>query len=157
MKIAFVSQPWNRMVPPVEMGSVAILTYEAARRLAREHEVTIYARKDPGDKPLSSHEGIRFRRFPVEWEKRLLRRVGRVRDLLNPRDPLFASQVYYLGYITRIGIDVRRSGQDVVQLFNFSQFATTIHALSPRAKIVLRMSCEWLTQLDRAVITPRLA
>lgn len=42
MRIAFVSQPWDRGFPPSE--SIAIISYEIARRLAvlpEAHEVIV--------------------------------------------------------------------------------------------------------------------
>ena len=43
-----------------------------------------------------------------------------------------------------------------MHIINFSQLVPLVRFLNPKAKIVLHMECEWLTQLDPALIGPRL-
>lgn len=122
MKIAFINQPWNDVVPPVQTGSIAIWTYEVARRLARSCEVIIYARRSRRQKKVECQEGINYRRVPValdRWLQRLLElfSVGR-----RVKGPLFASGWYYLGYILRIANDLRVQQCDIVHLHNLPQF-----------------------------------
>ena len=156
MKIAFVSQPWNDVAPPVQSGSIAIWTYEVARRLARSCDVIVYAKRRRHQKKVETHEGVQYRHIPIGLDtgvQRLLKPCFRFR---SAQRPLFASPLYYLSYIRRIAADVQAQQCDIVHLFNFSQFAPLIRAFNPHVKIVLRMSCEWLTQLDRTLIERRL-
>ncbi|HUU69821.1 MAG TPA: glycosyltransferase family 4 protein [Planctomycetota bacterium] len=156
MKIAFVSQPWNRLVPPVQTGSAAIWTYEVARRLAPSYDVMIYSRGGRSDPANASRSRVQFRYFwlgPDVRVEKLLDRVARVR---GPRLPSMARWYYYLGYILRVALDLRQQNCDVVHVHNFSQFVPVIRAFNPTVKIVLHMHCEWLTQFDRRAITRRL-
>jgi glycosyltransferase involved in cell wall biosynthesis len=156
MKIAFVSQPWNRMGPPADIGSIAILTYQAALRLAVTNDVTIYARRDPSQLAIERLEGVTYRRVSIRWDQFWLQRTRWLERFGAKKRPFFASKFYYRGYISAIARDLSKNPQDVVQIFNFSQFAPIIRAADPKAKVVLRMSCEWLTQLDPDIILPRL-
>ncbi len=156
MKIAFVSQPWNRMGPPADIGSIAILTYQAARRLAATNDVTIYARRDPSQLEVERVEGVTYRRASIRWDQFWQQRTRWLERLRGRRRPFFSSKFFYRGYISAIARDLSSNPHDVVQIFNFSQFAPIIRAADPEARIVLRMSCEWLTQLDPAIIKPRL-
>ena len=156
MKIAFVSQPWNRMSPPVQIGSVAILTYEAAKRLAHSCDVVIYGKRFPGEKKVEQLEGVRYRRVATDVERKVLKQLNRFYGWRKAGRPVFSSGFYYFGYALQVARDLRRHRCDVVQLFNFSQFANLIRALNPEIKIALHMSSEWLTQIDPLVIRPRL-
>jgi len=155
MNIAFVHQPIEPgVVPPSD--SVAIWAHEASRRLAAKHHVVAYARSEGFRSRVKTHAGVRWRFVPVKPDHLLERAFLRNPFQRGPNCPRFASATHYLGYISRIAFDLRRLDAPVVQLFNFSQFVPVVRALNPRARIVLRMSCEWLTQLDPALIAPRL-
>ena len=156
MKIAFVSQPWNTIVPPVQNGSVAIWTYEVAKRLAESYEVTVYARRGRGQLPAEVSEGVRYRRFQAKSDDRLLRLLAKMGGGGAPQRPHFARLFAHFAYALQVAVDLRRSRCDLVQIFNVSQFVPVIRALNPKVKIVLRMSCEWMTKLDRELVGPRL-
>jgi len=154
LKVAFVNQPWNDVAPPVGNGSVAILAYEAARRLARSCDVTMYARRGAGQAAFERHEGVEYRRVPTTadaWLLRALRRLPRRRA-----NPLVGSGLYYVAYALQVARDIRRRRCDIVQLFNLSQFIPIIRRFNPQAKILIRMSCNWLTQLRRKTVERRL-
>ncbi len=156
MKIAFVSQPWNRIAPPVDIGSIAILSYEAARRIVPSHDVTIYSKRAPNQAEHEVTEGVSYRRVDVGRDRRWAS-IASWFDRFRPRNrPFFSSKHYYAEYISKVAEETARQGADIIQIFNFSQFAPVLRAANPRAKIVLRMSCEWLTQLDPRIIEPRL-
>jgi spore coat protein SA len=162
MKIAFVTQNWDEVVPRVGgSSSIAILTYQIARRLTRSgDEVVIYAKRgDSQPRVQRDDEGIHYRRMPVAAEDRLLKPVklfDRLSGSLHPKRPFFASVLYYLGYALQVACDLRRQQPDIVHIHNFSQFVPIIRVFNPSAKIVLHMHCEWLTQLDPAMIARRL-
>jgi glycosyltransferase involved in cell wall biosynthesis len=153
MKVAFVPQPLDMIFPPMQ-SSIGIWTFEVARRLAPSCEVTVYSgrlrRKAKFD------QGVLYRHLSVnrdQWLKKLLVRFS---GIYSVKRPLFASGLYYFGYARRVASDLRKRRCDIVHLHNLSQFIPVIRALNPRIKIVLHMHCEWLTQLDPAMIQRRL-
>jgi glycosyltransferase involved in cell wall biosynthesis len=159
MKVAFISQPFGDVVPPVEGNSLVIWTYQVARRLTSACDFIIYARKGPGQQQVQWHEHIEYRRIPVTLDDQLLKPLKLLERILGhpaPKRPLFSSSLFYLGYILQIAWDLRAQQCDIVHIFNFPQFASMIRAFNPQVKIVLHMQCEWLSQLDRAMIERQL-
>jgi len=157
MKIAFINQPWNNVVPPVRAGSIAIWNYQVAIRLAKSHDVTIYSRREWSQPKTDQYMGVIFRRVwiaPDIWLNRILKRFFRS----GVRKPFFSSIWYYFLYILRIALDARFRGDppDIVHINNLSQFVPVIRKILPQSKIVLHMQCEWLTQLNSALIESRL-
>lgn len=70
--VAFVNQPWNNAVPPVRSGSIAIWTYEVARRLADYHDVIVYGKKSFKDR-YKLDNGVLYRYFRTgldTWSKK---------------------------------------------------------------------------------------
>jgi glycosyltransferase involved in cell wall biosynthesis len=61
-----------------------------------------------------------------------------------------------LTHALQVAKDLRSQKCDVVHIHNFSQFVPIIRAFNPKIKIVLHMHCEWLTQLNPAMIKKRL-
>ena len=156
MKIAFISQPLDTVLPP-HQNSIGLWIYEVARRLARSCEVIVYTRGSRFRRKVEYGEGVHYRGIPMGPDRLLLRLLRRFSGLRNVKRPAFASSLYYLGYILQVANDLRAQQCDVVHLFNFSQFVPVIRAFNPNMKIVLHMQCEWLTQLDRAMIERRLS
>ncbi len=154
MRIAFVSQPLDVIVPP-SMNSIGIWINEISRRLANDHDVLVYGRRGIAYRK-SLGENIRTKyvyTIPNRWLTRFSSRMARYRD---PKRPLFSSPLYYLEYILPIALDLRRQQVDVVHLQNFSQFVPIIRAINPNIKIALHMRCEWLNLLDYDMIDRRL-
>ncbi len=158
MKIAFISQPWNDVLPPVSAGSIAIWNYQAANRLAKSHDVTIYARRIGSQMRREQYQGVNYRRvwiWPDIWMNRFLKRIYRAGE----KTPFFSSIAYYLLFIFRVAILMRfgRSRPDIVHINNLSQFVPIVRRFLPHAHIVLHMQCEWLTQLEPSLIDARLS
>jgi glycosyltransferase involved in cell wall biosynthesis len=150
LKIAIVNQPWNH-APPRKGGSIAIWTWEVARRLAARHEVYVYARRDGKEGGYEEIDGIRCVRFPIrtdlranKWLQRISRRA-------------FDSRFFYRLYLERVARDLGDRRPDVIHMHNFSQHVPIIRRRNPDATIVLHMHCEWLSQLERSRIAARLA
>jgi spore coat protein SA len=154
MKISFVSQPFDRVTPPV-MNSIGIWTYETARRLAQANQVTVYTRAGFATRgQIGENVDTRYiRSMPSRWMSRISDAVGRY---TTPKRPFFSSYLYSLDYSLQIALDARRRKSEMIHIQNFSQFVPIIRAFNPSAKIALHMRCEWLTQLDRAMIARRL-
>jgi glycosyltransferase involved in cell wall biosynthesis len=151
MKIAFLNQPSDEFVPPVSRGSLSIITAEIARRLARGHEVVVYARQGRGQAREETAGGLRVRRIP-----RVGLRAHQVLDALSAvsvlgargaSTPFFASPRYFRGYLRRVLRDLPRERPDVIHFFSLSQWAPLLRAACPDARLVLHMQGESLSQL----------
>ncbi len=162
LTIAFLHQPWSIVRPgAVESDSVVLWTDHVARRLvARGHRVICYSRAAPDLSPTQTHEGVEHRRVSgsvdryVKFAFRKLDRLG----LRDPHKPLFASRLTYRHFVSQVVRDLHERGEnvDVVHVHNTSQFVPVLRrALPPRTKVALHMHCEWLTQLHRDVVGPR--
>lgn len=161
MRIAFVTQPWDQIVPSADSGSsISIITYQFAHQLADSNEVIIYGKQGINQERVERDaNGIEYRRIPTKLESWLLKPVkalDRLAGFRDPKRPLFASRWYYLGYAYQVANDLKKKQCDIVHVCNFSQFIPIIKSLNPAIKIVLHMQCEWLSQIDPAIIEPRL-
>ncbi len=154
MKIAFFDYPWTIAEPPTS-GSICLYSYQLGRRLARSNEVIFYGSKAPHHQELEYYkEGILYRRIPESFIDKLLEPLNLLdsRQISNPKRPFFASKLYYLGYYLQVAKDIQLQQCDVVHIHLVSQFVPLIRAFNPKAKIVLNMNSEWLTQLDPVMI-----
>lgn len=156
MKIAIVDHPTRVYEVPPTGGSVEIWIHEVARRMAQSCEVIAYS---PRGSLLKEEwcDGVCYRRV-FDWTEELLRRFGKMKGAKRAARKLhdFNSSLYYLGYSLAAAKDLRRRGCDVIHILNLSQYAPIFRRFNPKAKIVLNMRCEWLSQMDRRLIEPRL-
>jgi glycosyltransferase involved in cell wall biosynthesis len=154
MKIAFVSQPTDSVYPP-HSSSLEVQTYQAARRLAKAFDVSVYGKCFRGMPAAQFEEGVRYRRFRLLPEHRL---VAPAERWLFPdsKRPYFASPLYYASYAIQVARELARHGFDVIHVHNFLQIASVIKKFNPRSNVVLHMHCDWLAQLDRATVLSRL-
>jgi len=153
MRIAFISQPYNNVDPPLLSNSVALWTYEVATRLARQYDVVIYARRN-SMRGRFVYENVDYRYISTGIERR-------IRGLMSHLPKLSCissccSSTFYLKYILKIAGDIRRNAYDIVHIHNFSQFAPIVRRFHPGARIVLHMHCQWLTQSSPPLIARRL-
>ncbi len=156
MRIAFVHQPWDDADPDRREGSLAVWTWEVGRRLAREHEVHVFGRRAPHGPADRTAAGIAFHGVRVAHDRPLLKLLRAVPEGRDGRRPHFAHGLYHAAYAWKIARAVRRLGCDVIHVQNFSNFVPVLRRYNPRARIVLHMHCEWLSQLDPDLIAPRL-
>ena len=164
MRIAFVAQPFDRMTPPVEGGSLAMWTSQAARMCSRRgHETYVFG----------NHGGLFVERRAMDEGVHHVytptgpnRVLGKLTSLVSRSvthlggsrpEPDFASSWLELGYAAEVGRRSRALGMDIVQIMNYSQFVPVIRKRNPDCRISLHMQCEWLTQLDRTVIEERIS
>lgn len=153
MKIAIVAQPIDELSPE-SRSSIGILTWNTARLLSKQHDVTICAPAYSGSGTELTVDGVKLRYVSMRTDNYLMRASNRlgIGDLFGS----FYSALYASSYIVRVGLLLRKANVDVVQLINFSQFAPVVKRLCPRAKVVLEMHCEWLTQIDPVTVSKRL-
>lgn len=161
MRIAIVNQPLDGILPP-DQNSIGIWSYEVARRLAADHEITVFGRhfrqmKLQGLPRTLSDGGVTYR-FGFAAPDRVWSRLGALWErTMAWRMPLYESMLYYLEYCLLVAWRVRRLRPDVVHVHNFTGFVPIIRAFNPNAKIVLHMNCEWLSQLDEQRMGRRIA
>jgi glycosyltransferase involved in cell wall biosynthesis len=158
MKIAFVSQPIDTILPP-NQNSVGTCTLGAARKLALYANVLVYGLKDNHRNPSAPlvQNGINFRLFPSTLRDRMLFDAqNKYAKLFHRFTPISTSSWLFPDYGRQVAVDLQREGCDVIHLQHCSQYAPIIHSLNPKAKIVLHLHAEWFSQIDPAVIAARL-
>lgn len=164
-RVTFISQGMGKIEPPRASGSIAIWTYNISRYLTERFSVLLV---EPGEQlfgiRLREHDGAHYVYLPSAWN-RVLNKTHRLashfaRGLHHPESsalrPLHASVFYNLAYIFAAAWHARRNRSDIIHLHNFSQFVPVVRVLNPRSHIVLHMHCEWLSQLDPAIVARRL-
>jgi len=165
LRIAIIFMPVNEIRPPVSLSSVAssgdLVMDEIARHLARSHDVVAYCAFGKGQQRVEQLDGVEYRRVSTWLDRRLLHRqeISRVIDLVsrqNRPQPLFNSPLWYRCFITQVAADLTRQACDIVHIMNISQFVPIIRARLPKTRIVLHMHCQWLEQLDAALIERRI-
>lgn len=156
MRIAFVAQPFDRLQPPVQGSSLALWLYQVARRCAeRGHPTFAFANQGRAfGSGLVRSEKVDYIYTPTGLN-RLLNRLAAIRNGASGVSK-FASPWRDYGYAREVGRRSRQLRCDVINVINYSQFVPVIRHSNPGCKICLHMQCEWLTQLDPALIVPRL-
>ncbi|MBK8988852.1 MAG: glycosyltransferase family 4 protein [Chloroflexi bacterium] len=155
MKIAFVNQPLDMLIPPYQ-NSIGIWTYKVAPQIAKTHEVLVYGKRSSLQKSWNGQQNVRYHFVPPVIPNRvMLNYMGKLKS--NDGLPLYASRLYYFDYAFQIAAHLRRQNVQIIHIHNFTQFVPIIRALNPKAKIVLHMNCEWLNQLDYDVMEQRIA
>jgi hypothetical protein len=157
MKVAFVNQAIDRLVPP-NQNSVGACTLGVAKPLTRTANVLVYGLKDNHLEATDSRDyGVEFRFIPSTAVDRMLFRAQKVYGKLFGRSsPISASQWLYPNYGRQIALDLKRHECDVIHLQHCSQYAPVIRAHNPRTKIVLHLHAEWFSQTNPAMLARRL-
>lgn len=148
-RLAFVTNPLDSGF----RSSISIVTLELARRLREDYDVSVYT--SFGKDERTAPEGIGVRRLPAGPDSTLRRFTGKLTPLYSLKRPFFSSPLYYPWYMTRLAWDLRISGADIVHIHNFTQFLPVIKRIVPGIRIVLHMHSEWLSQLDRGLMSER--
>lgn len=158
MKIAFVNQPIDRIVPPFQ-SSIGICTYGVARSLAKWSEVVVYGLQDRHQdlEPEMLDHGISFRFIPSTSSDRLLYRARtKYAKLVQASAPISTSSYLYPSYGRQVALDLQRQHCDVIHVQQGSQYVPVIRALNPSAKIVLHLHAEWFSQSNARMLRRRL-
>ena len=156
-KVAFVSQPRDAVAAiDAQTGSVTIVMWELAKRVARHHDVVVLAPRAPGQALEEvSRAGPRIRRIPLA-----LRSLHKALDLgtgvLNLRTPYFASTLFFREYALSVAHWLRRERPDIVHVQNSTQFLPAFHRAAPNARLFLHVHDEFLSLLPEEVVRPRL-
>lgn len=157
-RIAFVSQPRDAVAgADAQTGSVTIVMWELAKRVARQHDVVVFAPQATGQAAEEvSRSGPRIRRIPLA-----LRLLHKTMDLgtgvLNLATPYFASKLYFREYALSVAHGLRRERPDIIHVQNCTQFLPVFHQAAPHARLFLHVHDEFLSLLPETVIRSRLA
>lgn len=151
MNIAFVNQPYDRVVPPGQ-NSIGLIVYNTAVALAGAADVTLYANERPNGESI---DGLPFRlkttQVPVD-------------DFLHRTAANYPRWVNRFGasgladahpqYARSVRASLDRSDAQIVHVMNYWNWSRTLRG---RRKLVLEMQCEWLSQKDRKAVAAQLA
>ena len=150
---------------PAASGSIGHFCFEVAIRFARRSDcesVVVYSPKGGRfARRETEYEGVTFVEIPTGIDEAIERSTKTLRGIVHrARDrarPPFASRWNHGLYARRVATDIDRRRVDVVQVTNRSQFVAPIRARRRDAIIDLHMQCEWLSQIDPAIVGPRVS
>ena len=154
MKIAYIAQPMDMVIPP-KQNSIGIIIYEIAKRMSVQNDVGIFV-NNGNSKTCDNIKIFNVNNKIDRYINLINKYLNRPKRLENITYPYFASQLYYLAYSLKVALRVRQLKYEVVHIINFSQFIPAIRALNPEVKIVIHMECEWLSQLEFYKILQRI-
>jgi len=158
MRVAFVNQPIDTILPPYQ-SSVGACTYGAACALVKSCDVVVYGTKDqhrdfPGE---FRERDVHFRFFPVPPSDRLMAKAKDKYSKLFPTSlPASSSAWLFRAFGCQVAEDLRRQPCDVIHVQHCSQYLPVLRALNPNAKIVLQLHAEWFSQNRPAILEQRL-
>lgn len=158
MRIAFVNQPIDTILPPYQT-SVGACTYGAACSLARSCDVVVYGTRNrhkefPTD---FCQHNVRFRFLSVPVSDRFAVKVKEKYSKLVPScSPASSSAWLFRTFGRRAAEDLRRQACDVIHVQQCSQYLPVIRILNPDAKIVLQLHAEFFSQNRPATLERRL-
>ncbi|MBE2224622.1 MAG: glycosyltransferase family 4 protein [Anaerolineae bacterium] len=147
MDIALVNQPIDLMVSPFE-NSIALWSNRVAPHLAQKHPVYVYAKRSKVQKRIEAPPNLEYVLVPALPNRVVNKTGGLITRLGSDSLPGYASQLNNLDYSLSVALSLRQRQIGIVHIHNFTQFVPVIHAVVPKAKLVLHMNCEWLTQLS---------
>ena len=158
MKIAFVNQPFDVIVPPLQ-NSIGYYTYGIGRPLARSCDIIVYGAKDAHlenaqqicDPSLHLHllPSRRMERFTFSARKKL-------GNLVKISSPVSTAAWLFPHYGRQVAEDLQLQKCDVIHIQHCSQYLPVIRALNPAAKIVLQIHAEWFSQSGFQTLQRRL-
>lgn len=151
MKVVCVSQPYDRLFPPVQ-NSIGLIVYNTAVQLSGEVAVGVYGRHYPDD-PVPDDLPFGVRRLPVLRDRLLQKLVssfprgGRWLRLDRKVD----DHAQYRGKVRR---GLAEDRPDIVHVMNYWSWCRALKGDGRR--LVLEMQCEWLSQRDRRQVARQL-
>lgn len=153
MRVAFVNQPYDRVLPP-RQNSIGLIVYNTAVEVARHRPVIVYGSRRSNE---HGQEGLPFQMRYIEnpWDERLHWAIGSYpRWARRFRLAGFANT--YRQYPAAVGRDVMSVGADILHVMNYWDWASILRRRNPDKKLVLEMQCEWLSQMDRSRVAEQL-
>jgi glycosyltransferase involved in cell wall biosynthesis len=158
MKVAFVNQPIDTILPP-RQNSVGACTYGVAPVMARSCEVVVYGSRDSHEAVGAqySEQGVTYKFFRSTRADRWLFHARKKYSRLAPgAAPLSTSSLLHPSFARQVAIDLQSQACDVIHIQHCSQCVSVIREYNPKAKIVLHLHAEWFSQGDPKVFERRL-
>jgi glycosyltransferase involved in cell wall biosynthesis len=158
MKIAFVNQPIDTILPPYQT-SVGACTYGVACALADSCEVIVYGAQHRNRDAEGNlvHRNVKFRFFPATSVDRAIDRARHACSKFGIKtSPASTSPWNFPGFGRQVAADLQREQCDVIHLQHCSAYLPAIRAFNPSAKIVLHLHAEWFSQNDPSGLRRRL-
>jgi glycosyltransferase involved in cell wall biosynthesis len=158
MRIAFVNQPTDTILPPYQT-SVGACTYGAACSLAKSCDIIVYGARNR-HKEFSTdfcEHNIRFRFLSVPASDCFAAKFKEKYSKLFPScSPASSSAWFFRTFGRRAAEDLRRQDCNVIHVQHCSQYLPVIRVLNPGAKIVLQLHAEWFSQNRPEILEKRL-
>lgn len=149
MKVAYVTQPYDGVLPP-RQNSIGLIVYNTAIEVARSAQVTLYLR--PAEGVVSTEEypfSFAFTRsLSDEFLQSLASRYPRWTRLLG----LAERADSYLGWAGAVAGGLRGASVDVVHVMNYWGWSKRLRG----NRLVLEMQSEWLSQMNRDAVAEQL-
>lgn len=158
MRIAFVNQPFDVIVPPFQ-SSIGIYTWGIGRPLAKSSEVIAYGLKDfhPENASQICGPSLHLRLIPSgRMDSLVFKAHKKLGNLIQISSPISSSDLLFPKYGRQVAEDLRKQECDVIHIHHCSQYAPVIRALNPKAKIVLQIHAEWFSQSNFEALRRRL-
>lgn len=158
MRIAFVNQPFDVILPPMQ-NSIGYYTYGIGRSLARTSDVIVYGSRDTHAENASElcDPSLHFR-FVASAKKDLLLFEARKKlgNLIPISAPISTSGMLFPEYGRQVAEDLQHQQCDIIHIQHCSQYAAVVRSLNPKAKIVLQIHAECFSQSDFKTLQRRL-
>ncbi|MBL0351994.1 MAG: glycosyltransferase family 4 protein [Dechloromonas sp.] len=149
MKVAYVTQPYDGVLPP-RQNSIGLIVYNTALEVARSAQVTLYLRPVDGSTPTENLPfGFAFTR---SLSDELLQSLASRYPRWTRRLGLAERADSYLGWAGAVAGGLRRASVDVVHVMNYWGWSKRLRG----NRLVLEMQSEWLSQMNHDVVAEQL-
>lgn len=158
MRIALVYPHMTFAVPEAHVcDALAIVNYEIARRLAADHQVTVFVGRAGNQPQQQVHEGVAWYRISVDLDRALcslkfLDDTG----LTAPARPFHVSGLYYANYARGVAREIRARECEIAHVHTVTQLLPAIHRESPQTRLVFHAHDHSLVDFDASVLRERL-
>ena len=149
MKVAFVSQAYDRLFPPSQ-NSIGLIAYYTALEIARHTDVAVYGRHYRDD-VLPAALPFSVARLPVSRDRVLQKFIRRFPGLAR-RFGIEGKLDDHRQYRREVGRRIARDRPDIVHVMNYWPWCRELKAPGSSHRLVLEMQCEWLSQHDRGAV-----
>ena len=157
MKVNFVTQPYDGVLPP-NQNSIGLIVYNTAFEMAREAQVTLYAKQRSAAPPAAD---VPFRMAYVtaptdELVQTVAGRYPRWARMLR----LDTIADAHPGYARAVRRQLDRDAPDIVHVMNYWGWSRQLRDRAGngarRRRLVLEMQSEWLSQMDMSAVEEQL-